>query len=42
MVKGVDGRYIPMEFFGEGLRKFDEASKIKEAEDNGKYIGSEK
>lgn len=42
MTKKIDGKYIPMEFFGEGLRKFDEISKLKEENDNGKHIGSEK
>jgi len=40
MTRKVDGKYIPMEFFGEGIRKFDEAHQLEETE-NGKHIGSD-
>jgi hypothetical protein len=40
MVKLVDGRYMPLEYYGEGLRKFDEAEIDKGASD-GKHLGIE-
>ena len=42
MIQKVNGKYIPMEFFGEGIRKFDEASQLTKENDNGKHIGAEK
>lgn len=43
MVKKVDGRYIPINFYGEDVQKFDQADQMtKESLLNGKHIGSKK
>ena len=42
MIRKVDGRYIPMEFFGEGIRKFDEAQEMSKEALDGKHIGAER
>lgn len=39
MIRKVDGAYIPMEFYGEGLRKFDDAIEISKGNKDGKHIG---
>lgn len=41
MTKLVDGKYMPLEFFGEGLRKFDEAQEINKGAANGRHLGAE-
>lgn len=41
MMKLVDGKYMPLEYFGEGLRKFDEAVQMNGGTGNGKHLGSE-
>ena len=45
IVKGIQEngkvRYCPMEFFGESLRKFDEAVEMT-GEENGQHLGEEK
>ena len=42
LTRKVDGEYIPMEFFGEGIRKFDEASQLTKENANDKHIGTGK
>ena len=41
MTRNVNGTNIPMEFFGEGVRKFDEATLMQKENDNGKFIGKQ-
>ena len=42
MIRKVDGKYIPMEFYGEGIRKFDEAGQITKEMTNDRHIGTER
>ena len=42
MINKVNGKYIPMDFFGESVKRFDDVEKLNAEMINDKHLGCEK
>ncbi len=42
MLKKVDDKYIPMDFFGESIKRFDEAEKMTKEMKDERHLGTDK